>query len=186
MLGAARLLGDAALDVIVWNGSKGASIGFAHDRDLVQTITQETGQPANTSMLAIETELRRRGIGRVAVVSPYTAPYQDQLVATLEAEGLTVVAEAHAGVADNLAYMRVPPSETAAMIRKVATARPEAILTLCTNFPAAYLVATLEAETDIAIFDSTLAGVYAALVTAGISPRPGQRWGRLFAESPTP
>ena len=135
MLGATRLLGDAALDAIVWNGSKGASIGFAHDRALVAAIEAETGMKATTSMLAIEAELDRRGITRVGVVSPYRSDYQDQLIATLEGEGLTVVSEAHVGIADNLAFMRVSRGEIATLIGRVAAARPQAILTLCTNFP---------------------------------------------------
>lgn len=181
MLGATRLLGDAELDAVVWNGSKGASIGIDHDRPLVAAMTEVTGRPASTSMLSIEAELRRLGITRVAVVSPYTDVYQAQLVATLQAEGLDVVAEAHSGVADNLAYMRVPLADIAGMIRRVATARPDAILTLCTNFPAAWVVPEMEVETGLPIYDTTLAGVHAGLVAAGISPAPGHRWGRLFS-----
>ena len=36
MLGAARLLSHAQLDVICWNGSKGASLGFDADSDAVR------------------------------------------------------------------------------------------------------------------------------------------------------
>ncbi|TBW40727.1 Asp/Glu/hydantoin racemase [Siculibacillus lacustris] len=186
MLGAARLLGDAALDAIVWNGSKGASIGFAHDHALIATIERETGIRAATSMTAIESELRRLGLTRVAVVTPYRGDYQERLVATLAGEGLTVVAEAHAGVADNLAYMRVSETEIAALIRRVSAARPQVILTLCTNFPAAWVVADLERETGLPIWDSTLAGVFAGLEAAGIDPHPARAWGRLFEGDEAP
>ncbi|MBT9289942.1 maleate cis-trans isomerase family protein [Prosthecodimorpha staleyi] len=182
MLGAARLLGDAALDAIVWNGSKGASIGFTHDRDLAAAITRETGIAATTSMLAIDAELRRLGITHVGVVTPYRRDEQERLCAVLEAEGYRVVAEAHSGVADNLAFMRVPPAEIAAMVGEVAAARPQAVLTLCTNFPAAFQVAGLEAATGLPVYDTTLAGVWAGLVAAGIDTRPGaSAWGRMFA-----
>jgi maleate isomerase len=182
MLGAARLLGDAALDSIVWNGSKGANIGFTADRDLCETITHETGVRSTTSMLAIEAELRLRNLRRLAIVTPYTLPYQEKLAAVIEREGFAVVAEAHAGVTDNLAYMNVPDADVVSMIRRVAAQRPEAILTLCTNFPAAHLVERLESELDLPIYDSVLAGVYAALRLAGIDTTPGARWGRLFRE----
>ncbi|MCW1840048.1 aspartate/glutamate racemase family protein [Prosthecomicrobium hirschii] len=181
MLGAARLLGDASVEAIVWNGSKGASIGFAHDRDLAAAITRETGIAATTSVLAIDADLKWRGITRVGVVTPYRRDEQERLCAVLEAEGYRVVAEAHSGVADNLAYMRVPPAEIAAMVGQVAAARPEAVLTLCTNFPAAFQVAALEAAIGLPVYDTTLAGVWAGLVAAGIDTRPGAPvWGRMF------
>jgi maleate isomerase len=180
MLGAARLLGDAALDSIVWNGSKGANIGFAADRNLCTTITSETGIRSTTSMLAIDAELRQRSFRRVAIVTPYTLPYQEKLAAVIEREGFAVIAEAHAGVSDNLAYMDVPDADIASMIRRVAGQRPDAILTLCTNFPAAHLVERLETELDLPIYDSVLTGVYAALRLAGVDTRLGASWGRLF------
>jgi maleate isomerase len=186
MLGAARLLGDAALNSIVWNGSKGANIGFAADRDLCATITKETGVPSTTSMLVIDSELRRHSFRRVAIVTPYTLSYQEKLAAVIEREGFAVVAEAHAGVSDNLAYMHVPDADIVSMVRRVAAERPDAILSLCTNFPAAHLVERLESELDLPIYDSVLTGVYGALRLAGVDTRPGASWGRLFREGALP
>jgi maleate cis-trans isomerase len=56
-----------------------------------------------------------------------------------------------------------------------------AILTVCTNFPAAPLVADLERKFGIPILDTASAGVWNSLVLAGIDTRPGRRWGSLFA-----
>ena len=186
MLGPARLLGDARVDVIVWNGTKGASLGFAADRDLCRRIVELTGIAATTSIVALEDVLRRREVNRVAVVSPYTGPYQKKLVDGFARAGFTCVSHACAGIADNLAYSQVTDAAIAAMVERVADARPQAILTVCTNFPAAHLVAGLEQRLGIPVYDSVSIGVWAALRLAGVDTRGAGRWGSLFSEEPEP
>src|SRR5437868_1807 len=52
MVGAAKLLAHARLDVICWNGSKGVGLGFDAEYRLCDRITRETGIAATTSVLA--------------------------------------------------------------------------------------------------------------------------------------
>ena len=182
-LAAARLLAHAAPNVLVWNGSKGAGIGFDHDRALVDAIRRETGIPTTTSVLGLEHLLRRRSLTRVAVVTPYSDEGQRKTIACLAREGLACVAEAHAGLADNLSYASVPLEQIAAMVRSVAAARPQAVLCLCTNFPAAVVAAPLEAELGLPVWDTTALGAWHALRLAGVDTRPAvARWGSLFEE----
>lgn len=183
-LAAARLLAHAAPNVLVWNGSKGAGIGFEHDRALVDAIRNETGVAATTSILGMEALLRARGISRVAIVTPYNEQGQHKTIACLGREGFECVAEAHAGLADNLSYASVPLAQIEAMVRSVAAARPQAVLCLCTNFPAAVVVAPLEAELGLPIYDTTALGAWHALRLAGVDTAPAAaRWGSLFNEA---
>ncbi|HSI41376.1 MAG TPA: aspartate/glutamate racemase family protein [Xanthobacteraceae bacterium] len=182
MLSAARLLAQARPDVIVWNGSKGATLGFATDREFCRRVTEETGVPATTSSLALEAALGRLGGRRVAVVTPYTTDYQNKLIEGLEREGLDVVAQAHAGIGDNLDFAAVSDAAIAGMIDDVAAAKPDAILTWCTNFPAAYGVDALEREHDIPILDSVTLAVWHGLHMVDRADGRGRRWGRLFDE----
>jgi maleate isomerase len=181
---AARLLAHAAPNVLVWNGSKGAGIGFEHDRALVDAIRNETGIAATTSILGMEALLRARGISRVAIVTPYNEQGQHKTIACLGREGFDCVAEAHAGLADNLSYASVPLAQIETMVRSVAAARPQAVLCLCTNFPAAVVVAPLEAELGLPIYDTTALGAWHALRLAGVDTAPAAaRWGSLFNEA---
>ena len=180
MLGAARLLAHARPDAFVWNGSKGANVGFDVDRDYCRRVTDETGIPATTSTLALEALCRARGIRRVAVVSPYGDVYQRKLVAGLEREGFAVIAEAHAGLADNLAYASIEDEAIAAMVGTVAAQRPDAILAWCTNFPAAYLVPELERRFGVPVLDSVALGLWHALIVAKIPVSECARWGGPF------
>jgi len=181
MMGAARLLAHARPDVIAWNGSKGATLGFAVDREFCRRVTAETGIPATTSTLALEAALQAMGGRRIALVTPYRGDYQKKLIAGFAGEGLDVVAEAHADVADNLDFAAVPDATIAAMVRDVAVARPDAILAWCTNFPAAYTVDALEREVDIPILDSVTLAVWGGLAQIGAADARGRRWGRLFS-----
>jgi maleate isomerase len=182
MMRAATLLGHAEPDVICWNGSKGGSIGFDRDRLLCDRITEATGRPATTSTLAIEAIFRRRHVARFGLVTPYAQDYARRIPPHFAREGFACSAEAHAGIRDNLAYGRVPDEEIAGMIRAVAAERPDAIILYCTAFPAAPLVAALEAETGIPIYDSVSACVWQCLRMIGLDTAPGRRWGSLFEQ----
>lgn len=181
MLGAARLLAHAKPDVICWNGSKGVGLGFDSEYALCERIIAETGIAATTSVLALETELKRRKVKSIGLVSPHTDAYQAKMVAALEKRGFPVAAEGHAGFSDNFSYCTVPDADIVRMIRNVAQAKPDVIVTFCTNFPAAHLAASLEQELGIPIYDTVSIGVWDALRRAGIETARGARWGSLFA-----
>ena len=183
LLAAARLLTHAKPDVLLWNGSKGVGIGFAHDRELVSRIRAETGVATTTSVLGLDALLRARGIRRLAVLSPYSTASQQKAIDCLISEGYECVAEAHAGLSDNLSYASVPPNTIADMARGLASSSPQAILTLCTNFPAAVMAAPLEAELNIPVYDTTALGVWHALHLCGVDASfAAAAWGSLFAE----
>jgi maleate isomerase len=181
MLATARLLSHANVDVICWNGSKGASLGFDVEPALCERITKETGIAATTSILALDTVLRERGAKTIGLVSPHTGEYQAKVTAKFAKHGYPCVAEAHAGFSDNFSYCTVPDADIVRMLRAVASAKPDAIVTFCTNFPAAHLVATMEQELGVPIYDTVSIGVCDALRRAGVETSRGARWGSLFA-----
>ena len=180
MMTAARLLSHAHLDVICWNGSKGVSLGFDADTDLRDRITEATGIAATSSILALDAVLRGSSANTIGLVSPHDDAYQATVVAEFDKRGYRCIAERHSGFTDNFSYCTVPDADIVAMIRNVAAARPDAIVTFCTNFPAAHLVAPLEQEIGIPIYDTTSIGVWDALRVAGVETARGARWGSLF------
>jgi maleate isomerase len=182
MSSAARLLSHAHVDVLCWNGSKGASLGFDADVTLCERIAGETGIKATTSILALDRVLRESGVRSVGLVSPHSDAYQANLVAAFDRRGFPCVAEAHAGLSDNFSYCSVPDEEIVRMVRAVASAKPDAIVTLCTNLPAAHLAAPLERELGIRIYDTTSIGVWDALRLMGVDMERGARWGSLFTQ----
>jgi maleate isomerase len=181
MLAAAELLSHAKLDLICWNGSKGGSIDFALDRELCSRIVKLTGARTTTSTLAIDEVLKARGVTKFALLSPYRESYQRRIIDTFAREGYTCVAEAHASLADNYSFSTIAAEDIRAMAREVARARPEAIVTFCTNFPAAPLAAELEQELGVAVYDSVAVAVWKSLRLLGIDTSPAREWGSVFA-----
>lgn len=184
LLAAARLLAHAAPQVLLWNGSKGATIGIAHDRALIDAVQAETGITTTTSILGLVAVLAKTGISRCAVVTPYSESGHRNTIACLEREGIHCVADANSGLSDNLSYASVSAARISAMVRQVAAVKPQAVLCLCTNFPAAVVAAPMEAELGIPVFDSTALGVWHALQLCGADTRAAApAWGSLFLQT---
>jgi len=180
MLEAARLLSHADLSVITWNGSKGANVGLDFDRKLVARVEELTGAKSTTSMLAIDELFREDGVATYALVSPYKSKYAAGVANTLTREGYECIENVAAGLADNNSFASISLDTVAEMMRTAARARPRAILSCCTNFPGAALVAEIERETGIPIYDTTSIAVWKTLVLAGIDTKPGRDWGSVF------
>lgn len=176
----AALLADAHLDVVAWNGSKGGSLDFKLDHQLVERIEKLTGAKSTTSTLAIDQVFREDGIRRFALACPYVESYRDRIVATFEREGYGCTAAVTAGLKDNYAFSQIALDDIASMLREVAKSRPQAIVTFCTNFPAAPIVGELECELGIPIYDTVTMGVWGVLSMLGIDTKPGRAWGRVF------
>ena len=70
ILEAARLLADAHVDVICWSGTSASWLGFERDRQLCERITEFTGIPATTSVLALNEILAAQGARTLGLVSP--------------------------------------------------------------------------------------------------------------------
>ncbi len=183
MLQAARLLADARVDAICWNGTSAGWLGFDQDRELCAAIKAKTGTPAASSVLALTEIFRRTGVRRFGLVTPYLAEVQERIIATFAREGFACAAERHLGVADNFAFAEVEAPVIERLVREVATDGPEAITILCTNMAGAPLVEGLEREIGVPIHDSVATAVWGALRAAGADPSRIQGWGRLFREA---
>ena len=182
MLEAARLLADAKVDAICWNGTSAGWLGLDSDRALCADILRTTGIPATTSVLALEDIFRETKVKRLGLVTPYGEDVQAKVMATFGAAGYGCVAERHLGIRENFAFAGVAAATLSGMVREVAGARPDAITVFCTNLWGAPLVEELEREIGIPIYDSTSAAVWSALRVAGVSPARVTGWGRLFSE----
>jgi maleate isomerase len=182
ILEAARLLADAKVDVIGWNGTSSGWLGFEADARLCQRITEATGIPATTSVLALNEILEMTGARDFGLVTPYLDDVQQKIVANYERSGFHCVAERHLGLHVNFSFSEVTEDQIRAMVREVAKNGPEAISTFCTNLKAAHLAEELEAETGVPIYDTISTVVWKSLRIAGYDTTRVKGWGRLFQE----
>ncbi|MEQ6888910.1 aspartate/glutamate racemase family protein [Halomonas sp. CS7] len=182
LLEAAGLLNDARMDVIAWNGTSASWLGFEADRRLCAAITEVTGAPATTSVLALNEALDRTGVTRLGLVTPYLDDIQAAIIANYRAEGIEVVAERHLNDRGNFSFSEYDEATLAEMVREVAKAKPQAITILCTNLRGAGIVPELERELGIPIYDSVSVTVWKTLALAGIDPARITGWGGLFQD----
>jgi maleate isomerase len=181
ILAAAELLADARVDVIGWSGTSSGWLGFDADRRLVERIRERTGIAATTAVLALNELLALRGITRLALVTPYTGDVQQRIVENYRKIGIEVVAERHLGICVNHDFALVEPAHLRALMAEVATARPQAITTFCTNLHAAGLAQDVESELGIPLLDTVSTTVWGMLRAAGADPSQVRAWGQLYA-----
>ncbi len=182
ILEAARLLADAHVDVICWSGTSASWLGFEKDRQLCARITEATGIPATTSVLALNEILAAQGARTLGLVSPYVEDVQRRIIANYKGIGVDCVAEQHLDITVNFAFSEVEPDTLRGMLREVAKQRPDAMTIMCTNLRGAQLAEEIERETGIPLYDSVSTVVWRALKTIGVDPRELKGWGRLFQE----
>ncbi|WP_316205372.1 MULTISPECIES: aspartate/glutamate racemase family protein [unclassified Bradyrhizobium] len=180
ILRAAELLAHAKVDVIGWNGTSSGWLGFEADVKLCEQISAATGIPATTSMLALNEILEQTKVTRLGYVTPYRDDVQAKIIANYETLGITCQAERHLGLQDNFSFSEVTPTQIETMLREVAAHKPEAIAIICTNLKAAPLVARLELELGIPIYDTIATVVWKCLKMTGVDPRRVSEWGSLF------
>ncbi|TCT01951.1 maleate cis-trans isomerase family protein [Paralcaligenes ureilyticus] len=179
---AAKLLADAKVDVIAWNGTSSGWLGFDADQRLCQRITEVTGIPATTSVLALNEIFEKTGVQNFGLVSPYLTEVQEKIVANYKRSGLNCIAECHLNLHVNFSFSEVTDGQIRDMVTQVAAQNPQAISTFCTNLKAAHLVPDLEALTGIPVYDTIATVVWKSLLIAGFDTRQVTGWGRLFQD----
>jgi maleate isomerase len=182
MLAASELLADARVASICWNGTSSGWLGFDSDRRLCAAITARTGIAACSSVLALNEIFEKTSVRRFGLVTPYILEIQQAIIANYARSGFECVAERHLLQRDNFSFSEYDEPLIARLCREVAAARPDAITIFCTNLRGAPLVAQLEQELGIPIYDTVATAVWKSLRLAGIAPDRVRGWGRLFTD----
>lgn len=182
ILEAARLLADAHVDVIAWNGTSSGWLGFEADVALCHRIEQETGVRCCTSVLALNEIMEKTQRRRFGLVTPYLDDVQAAIVANYARSGFECVAERHLNRSVNFSFSEVEPPQIVQMAHEVAEARPQCLTTFCTNLRAAQLAPTLEAALGIPVYDTVSTAVWKSLRVCGVDTRRVKGWGSLFDE----
>jgi maleate isomerase len=183
ILRAAELLAHAKVDVIAWNGTSASWLGFDHDEQLCERITQATGIRACTTVLAYRDLLRRLANARIGLVTPYTADVQQKIVANWHSQGLNCIAERHLSLADNFSFAEVPEAEVARLCEEVVREGSDVVVVLCTNMRGAGAAERLERKLGVGVFDSIAVTLWACLVATGVDPSIIRGWGGLFTNT---
>lgn len=180
ILSAAEFLADAKVDVIGWNGTSAAWLGFERDEALCAAIRERTGIEACTAVLAFRDLFRMGGFRRIGLVTPYSTDVQERIQANWRAAGFVCTAERHLGLSDNFSFGEVEEEEIARMVRDVAQEGCDVVAIVCTNLKGSALAPVLERELGVVVLDSISVTLWKCLVLAGRDPAELSRWGGPF------
>ena len=85
-------------DAVVWACTSGSFLGDpAQLARQIPVMAEAAGAPATTTSRAVLEAIRRQGITRACVITPYPEPVGMPFVELLERQGIQVLAHAHAG-----------------------------------------------------------------------------------------
>ena len=181
ILAAAELLADARADIIAWNGTSASWLGFDWDARLCAAIEARTGVKATSAMAAINALIRRDGVERLALVTPYTSDVEQKIVENYARLGITVVAGRHSGFSDNYSFAEISEAEIETMCLDVAAASPDAIAIVCTNMRGALIGAEMERRLGVRVYDSVSATLWGCLAELGVPTGALAAFGTMFA-----
>ena len=182
ILEAAKLLADAHVDVIAWNGTSSGWLGFESDVNLCESIIKVTGIPACTSVLALNEIMKISGCHKFGLVSPYLDNVQKEIIRNYASIGIECVAEQHLNKHMNFEFCQVTEIQLHDMVEIVSKSQPDCISTFCTNLKAAQLVHSFESEFGIPVYDTVSTAMWKALQICGVDTRRVTGWGSLFSE----
>ena len=172
MLDAARLLEDARVDVLAWNGTAGSWLGPDRDRQLCHDIAGATGIPTTTSTLALFEACRIFEVTRLGLATPYVQELNAKIKQCYAHEGIDVVADEWLGLTDNLDVGALTSEEIRDLVTRTARNGAQAVAVVCTNVAATPLVHELEKRLGIPVFDSIAATLWKSLDLADAPLRP--------------
>jgi maleate isomerase len=179
MLDAARLLADAQMDAIVWNGTSGAWNGLEADEDICRKIEAELGVPASTSTLAQIEAMADYGLLRYGLAVPYTTDVAERMVEVFGAHGVTCVGLATAGRSGGAAMADLTPDAVCELIRAADDPDAQCIVLSCTGVAGAHLVDRMERELGKPILDTIAVTLWKGLRLVGVDDAL-DGWGALL------
>jgi len=117
---AARLLADAKVDIIGWSGTSAGWLGFENDVALCTAISEATGIPATTSVLALNRALALWQTQQLGLVTPYLPEVQARIIANYAQLQIDARHESHLSLRDNFSFAEVDVSPARSNSRTVA------------------------------------------------------------------
>jgi maleate isomerase len=179
-LSAARLLVDARVQAIAWNGTSGSWMGVDLDRRLCRQLEDAVGVPVTSSTLALIEAFRQFGVERYSLAVPYSKDMADRIVEVYAAEGFQCVHSTFRGWNTGPEQSAMDEPAVRDLLDSAAHPKSQGIAVVCTNVRAAPLVEEVERNHNTTVFDSVLMTTWQCLRMVGFRNPGFVGWGRLL------
>mgnify|MGYP003333046730 CR=1 FL=1 len=172
----AEELSDAAVDVAAYACLVAVmSEGPQYAQEISRTLTGllQQGNPQAqmiTSAGALIEGVRKLGVSRVALITPYMKPLTALVIDCLEAAGIQVVDSISLEIPDNLAVGRRDPEALVSIARDLDLKDAEAVIvSACVQMPSLEAIPQVEAETGLPVLSAATATLRSILDTLDLS-----------------
>ncbi len=179
MLDAAKMLADADVDIISWNGTSGGWKGLDSDKRLCEIIEEETGIPATTSMQAQIKTMHEKNVSKINMVTPYTDDINELIIKEYKKNDIEVINSIGLHCSINRSFSCIPLEKILSSCKAVYSDKAQGLSVICTNFPAMKMVREIE-ELGLPLFDTINTLVYQNIKQLGISTDLLSNWGKIF------
>jgi maleate isomerase len=160
---AAAMLAQARPEVILWNATRGALLGFEPDRQLCRMIEEQTGITATTTALATSRFLNQHHLRRIGLLAQGDDDEGKRLEQTFGGEGIDIVAGCNLCITDNFEASMVSNEALESLVKELARNPLDAVLIWSTNLSGSRLAADLSRSLGIQVLDSTTLGTQDAI-----------------------
>ena len=152
--------------------SAGALRGNEYDADLCRRISETTGSPTVSVIDSVRRELNATRARKLAVLTPYIDELNRRIKASVEADGLEVVAIHGMGISVNFDLAGVEPSEIVAFAQERLGTNPQvdALFVSCTNYRALSALPRLKQIYSLPIVTSNQAALVAVCRALSVEP----------------
>ncbi|WP_250959532.1 hypothetical protein [Rhizobium sp. CG5] len=172
---AADMLAQARPEVILWNATRGALLGFEPDRQLCRMIEKRTGITATTTALATSRFLNQHHLKKIGLLAQGDEQEGKRLVQTFGGEGIDIVAGRNLGITDNFEASMVSNETLEGLVKELARDPLDAVLIWSTNLSGGRLATDLTKTLGIQVLDSTTLGTQDAIAHVAPACRLCQR-----------
>jgi len=170
LVAAARLLADLQPDCISWADTSGSFMfGPKGPTEQENAIRQATAVPASTTSTAVLLALRRLGVRRVAVASPYIDEVNRKLVEFFTSHDLEIGRLRSLELSQEGAIHRAPPETVYRLARAAWFDGAEALFIPFNDFEAINLSHLLERNLGKPVVTANQATMWHALRLAGVT-----------------
>ncbi len=169
----AKILATAKPDVVVFGcTSAGALRGNAYDTELCQRISEVTGRPTISVIESVRRKLSATRATRVAVLTPYVDELNRRIKASVEADGIEVVAIHGMGISINFDLALIEPPQIVEFAQQRLGTRPpvDTLFISCTNYQAVSALPLLQEMYNIPVITSNQAALEAVCRALAVKP----------------
>lgn len=177
---AAKEVSQANVDVVVFGCTGGSFIkGVDYNLHLTKMVEEAVNIPTITASTAVINALRKLGVKKVSVATPYPDFLNRKVVEFLEQNRLTVTDIKGLQITELRDLGRKPPEVAYKLVKKLNLDNADAVLISCTDFRTIEIISKLENDTGKPVVTSNQATMWEALNKVGMKEKI-ENYGRLL------